>query len=95
MKLEPGRVYVMLDSDGAFNSPLTEKKPVLVKVTMLFDSKFVYVLGLEHHDGLPLEQPILVCGLKPASEKQRVMFNHEYDKVVRNFKKKGRRMYWL
>lgn len=95
MKLEVGRVYVMLDSDGAFKSPFTEKKPVLVKVTKLPDLGYVYVLGLEPYDGLPLEQGIPVCGLKPASEKQRVIFNREYNKVVHNFKEKGRRLYWL
>lgn len=97
MKVETGRVYVLLDDELAFNTPLLKRKPLLVKVinaSKLLTERDVLVVGLEE-DGLPLGQYASISGLKPASEQQRVMFNREYYKVVREFKEKGRKMCWL
>lgn len=97
MKLESGRVYVLLDDDLAFDTPLAKRKPLLVKVisaSKLLTEHNVSVVGLEE-DGIPLSQYASIKGLKPASEKQRVLFNREYNKVVHNFKEIGRELYWL
>lgn len=96
MKLEVGRVYVLLDDEYAFNMYKPGEKPLLVKLTGFADEDGnVPVLAIEDRDGLPLRQYVAVDGLKPATEKQRTLFNHEYRNVVNDFKKKGKEMYWL
>lgn len=96
MKLEINRVYVLVNGEDAFNLYEPGKKPLLVKLIGFPDEDGVApVLAIEDRDGLPLRQYVAVNGLKPATEKQRVMFNREYRKIVSDFKKKEKEMYWL
>ena len=96
MKLEPGRIYVLLNGEDAFNSYEPGEKPLLVKAIGLTDDDGIApVLTIEDRDGIPLRQYVAVDGLKPATEKQRTLFNREYSKVVSDFKSKGRELYWL
>lgn len=98
MKVETGRVYMLLDDNSAFMRRSEKNKPLLVKVIdasdLLMESN-VLVVGFLKEGDTPLDQYVSIKGLKPASEKQRVAFNREYYKVVREFKEKGRPMLWL
>lgn len=96
MKLEIGRICVLLNGEDAFNLYDPGEKPLLVKLIGFPDEDGVApVLAIEDRDGLPLRQYVAVDGLKPATEKQRTLFNREYRKVVSDFNKKKREMYWL
>ena len=96
MKIEIGRVYVLLNGEDAFNLYEPGEKPLVVKAIGLTDDNGIApVLTIEDRDGLPLRQYVAVDGLKPAAEKQRTLFNREYSKVVSDFKRKGKEMYWL
>lgn len=100
MKIEVGRVYVLINGEGAFESRESTNKPLAVKATRhgmypftMID--YAEVVGLEDYDGLPLAQRVYGFQLKPASEKQRVAFNREYFKVLNGYKAMRKEAYWL
>ena len=88
MKLEEGRVYVLLDEYDTYFDTRHDGKPQLVKLLTEdghHEGKPLYVAGVESTGGI-LPQHVDATQLKPASEKQRVVCNREYFREVRKIK---------
>ena len=88
MKIEVGRVYVLLDEHDTYFDPRNDGKPQLVKLIVVdgfHGEKPLYVAGVESTGGI-LHQHVEVTQLKPASEKQRVACNRAYFREVRKIK---------
>lgn len=98
MKLEVGRVYVLVDegtpkfkSDAKLNRLV---RLVRVHANQPYDIEKCDVEGFYIDGEVSVILPKFVDAsvLKPASEKQRVMFNRKYSEMVREFEDKEKEM---